>query len=335
MPAPTAAIVSFRFAPHDGVSVEARKWAWALGELGFAVRWVAGAGATLDVEVPGLAIDASAPPTAAEVRAAVEGCELIVVENLLSLPLNPAALRVVASVLAGRATIVHHHDLPWQRERFVGAPPPPDDPAWVHVTISEVSRRELEQRGSIAATTIYNRFERPVVTGAEGTAMRRPVLLHPTRAIPRKNVPAAVRLAEQVGGTYWLLGPAEDGYGPTLESVLAGARCPVARGGGLPIGDAYAACDLVVYPSTWEGFGNPTIESALARKALVVGNYPVARELRGFGFRWFDVDDVQQVRGALAEPDQDLLDHNEAIAVEHFSLSDLPAALRPVVERVS
>ena len=34
--------LSFRLGGADGVAVEARKWAWALGELGFEVRRVAG-----------------------------------------------------------------------------------------------------------------------------------------------------------------------------------------------------------------------------------------------------------------------------------------------------
>ena len=54
--------MSFRLGGVDGVAVEARKWAWALGELGFDVRRVAGAieddGRPDDIVLPGLAIDA-------------------------------------------------------------------------------------------------------------------------------------------------------------------------------------------------------------------------------------------------------------------------------------
>ncbi|HEX7168947.1 MAG TPA: hypothetical protein VF230_18360 [Acidimicrobiales bacterium] len=316
------------------MSVEARKWAWALAQLGISVRWVAGAGDGLDVAVPGLAIGAQVPPTAREVADAVDGCDVVVVENLLSLPLNPAARDAVALALRGRPTVVRHHDLAWQRPQFgSAAPAPPVDRAWAHVTINELSRAELAARG-VDAVTLYNRFRREEPTGAPlPPGVHGRVALQPTRAIARKNIPAAVRLAAGIGATYWLLGPAEDGYEGELARVLRAAPCPVVHRSA-PVWDAYAAAAVVAFPSTWEGFGNPTIESALARRPLAIGDYPVASELRAFGFRWFAADDVDAVRRFVDEPDEALLDHNEAVAQEHFSLDGLPAALQPVLERV-
>ncbi|MCZ7524945.1 MAG: hypothetical protein M5U14_00250 [Acidimicrobiia bacterium] len=56
-----ATVLSYRLGGTDGVSVEAHKWAWALGELGFDVRRVAGeiAGraARDDRVIPALAIE--------------------------------------------------------------------------------------------------------------------------------------------------------------------------------------------------------------------------------------------------------------------------------------
>ncbi len=345
VPVPRAVIVSFRLGGGDGVSVEAAKWAWALGQLGLEVMTVAGEGAA-DRIVPGLAITASEPPTTREVHGAFAGADLVVVENLCSLPLNPAAAAVVARCLAGRPAVLHHHDLPWQRPHLAHLPPPPDDPAWRHVTINEISRRELAARG-IAATTVYNAFDpdphpgrRDATRAALGVSDHELLVLQPTRALPRKRVGAGIALAEALGATYWLLGDAEDGFGPELDRLLAAARCPVRHGPAgswCGVADAYAASDVVTLPSSWEGFGNPAVESATHRRPLAVGPYPVAAELAAFGFEWFPADDPGPIARWLERPEPSrcaLLERNAAVARRHFALRDLPARVAGVLAGV-
>lgn len=438
---PVVAVVSFRLGGTDGVAIEAAKWSWALRQLGWSVQSVAGSGSP-DRLLPGLAIDAPEAPGRAELADVLADADLVVVENLCSLPLNPPAAGVLAAVLARRPALFHHHDLPWQRRRFAGWPPPPDDPAWSHVVINEVSRRQLARHG-IDAAVVRNTFDTrcdragamatpatpgtgrldvtaswvragrarvederhldtlvdpatigahrvpggarsepsgagPSLVGGDRAGTRRRIgvepdeilVLQPTRALPRKNVPGGLALAEALGATYWLLGPAEDGYEEELRAVLARARTRVVHGStvdhlgsgsgassssaeptgalgsdardaprsplpasaAVTIADAYAACDVVALPSWWEGFGNPAVESAVVRRPLAIGPYPVGRELAHFGFRWFAHDDPAAVHSWLAGRDPGLLHHNAEVADAHFALRSLPDRLATLLD---
>lgn len=332
------AIVSFRLGFADGVSVVAATWQQAFAELGFAVRTVAGDG-PVDVVVPGLAIDAPRPPDRDELRAALDDVDLVVVENVLSIPMNLAASHALAAELRGRPALLHHHDPPWQRERFAHITElPVDDPAWRHVTINRLTQREMANRG-LTATTIYNGFDvdepradRAGARAAIGFEPAERVVLHPVRAIARKNIPVAVALAEELGATYWLSGPVEEGYDDELTRILRRARTRVVHRRHDDRSELYGAADVVAFPSEWEGFGNPPIEAAIHRRPVAVGHYPVAAELRSLGFRWFEPDDARGLAALLASPDEALHDHNEALARRHFSFSSMRDELHALLD---
>jgi mannosylglucosylglycerate synthase len=371
----TAAIVSFRLGAQDGVSVQAGTWARALAALGLAVRRVAGELADGprpgDVVVPGLAVGAEGavgptgqlapgaePPRAAEVEAALTGAQVIVVENVLSLPLNLPAAEVLTEVLERRladgdtTVVLHHHDFAWQRANCAHLPEslPPKLPGAVHVTINDFSRQELADRG-VEAVTVRNAFDldaprgrRDETRAALGVGPDELIVLQPTRAVPHKNIPAALRLcdalADRMGGRavrYWLPGPAEDGFAAELADLIEGARVPVLRhhpstlpvySGTATMADAYAACDLVVFPSTGgEGFGLPVIEAVWAGRPLAVARYPALAEILAFGFEFLPVADPDRVAVALEGPDPAVADRNLALARRHFSLDALTARL--------
>ena len=94
--APQAVTVSFRLGGDDGVSVEARKWASALQRArlrrpGASRARSKTSGEPDDVVVPGLAIDAARRRDRRpndELHAALDGADLVIVDNLCSLPLN-------------------------------------------------------------------------------------------------------------------------------------------------------------------------------------------------------------------------------------------------------
>ncbi len=330
-------VVSFRLGGTDGVSVEAHKWTAALRTLGHDVVHVAGGG-PVDILIRELAIDADGRSSLAPLQRAFADADLVIVENVASLPLNPAARDVLYEALEGRKALFHHHDLAWQREHLAHLDGPRDQPDWHHVTINDLSRRQLEDRG-IHAVTLMNSFDCDPPVGNRA-AIRRDLdvdqqclMLLATRAIPRKNIEGALRLAASLDAVLWLLGPSEDGYGPQLEALLDAYDVDVRRGlgEGRTVHDAYAGADLVVMPSTWEGFGNPVLESVTHRRPLAIHPYPVAREIMSFGFEFFTLDDVGSIAAFLRDPDPTLLERNLEIARTHFNVADLPARLEALL----
>jgi len=322
------------------VSIESAKWATALASLGHVVRTVAGAGVA-DRMIPSLAIDATSSTSINEVGDALGDADLVIVENLASLPLNLDAREVLYHALDGRRALFHHHDLPWQRPHLAHLEGPRDAPLWHHVTINELSRLELLARG-IDAVTMMNSFDCEPPRGRRDSTRAaldvddRSLVLMPTRAIPRKNVEGALAMCEALDAVFWLLGPAEDGYGATLQRLIESSNVDVRRDlpEGCDVHDAYAACDLVVMPSTWEGFGNPVLESVTHRRPLALYPYPVACEIVDFGFRFFDLGDVVAIKSFLDNPDYDLYAHNLAIALEHFNISSLPSHLSSLLDSI-
>jgi glycosyltransferase involved in cell wall biosynthesis len=346
---PTAVFVSFRLGGVDGVSVEARKWEWAFRELGFRARRVAGELVDGlrpdDTWLPFLDID---PPSAARpepdaLAAAIAGADVVVVENICSLPLNLDASTITVDVLAehdGRV-VFHHHDLPWERPHLAHLTQfPPTRANSLHVVINHLAQEELHERG-IEAVLIHNAFDLNPPTG-DRHATRADfgfdpddlVVLQPTRAIPRKEVQRGIEFARRLQQEmpeqvvrYWLTGPAEDGFGPELERLVRDARLPITEGRAARPEDAYAAADVVVFPSSWEGFGNPVIEATIAGKPVVVAHYPVLDELIGLGLELLTIDDPPAVAEVLRGSTSRRRMTNESALRAHFDLADLPARL--------
>ena len=196
-------VVSFRLGRHDGVSVVAATWARALDEPrvdgAHGRRRRCRSTACCPASRIGATGAADAAPTWTPRS---PDADLVVVENLCTIPLNLPAARVVAAVPARAAGGA----APPRSAVAAGRAGPtspsclPDDPAWRHVTINRLTERQMAERG-IAATTIYNGFDvdepprRPRRDPRCRSASRRTSgsSLHPVRAIERKDVPGRAR----------------------------------------------------------------------------------------------------------------------------------------------
>jgi glycosyltransferase involved in cell wall biosynthesis len=338
-----AGICSFRLGGRDGVSAAAAGLAAALAELGFETVTVAGEGRA-DRIVRGLSASWGAGPDRGRLEAAFADLDLVVVENLFSLPLHVPASLAVGDVLAGRPALVRHHDFPWQRRRFQHVRELPlADPAWLSVTVCEHSRREAAMRG-IEAETAYVGLIAPAPPSVDPGRVRRRLgvrpddilCLHPVRAIPRKNISAALEIAARVGGVYWLTGPAEEGYAPEARRLLdqSGVRTIWRDYDDVGIDSAYAAANVVLFPSSLEGCGLPPIEAAMRDRLAVVASHPVADEWRELGFRWPRPDERRWLGQLLGDTGQraEVIEHNRAVAMRRFTVAAAAARLASLLD---
>jgi glycosyltransferase involved in cell wall biosynthesis len=291
--------------------------------------------------------------------------DTIVAENVLCLPMHLPLGLALSQLLAetGLPAIGHHHDFAWERARFrrtavphlLEAAFPPVLDNLRHMVIQSAAAGELERRRGVRATVLPNvmDFERGPADPGDAAAYRRAaglepgdvLLLQPTRVIPRKGIETTLQLAyELADDRVKVVVSHDDGdegleYGRFLrreaDRLDVDLRfVPVAADeaddpGRPTLADAYAAADLVSYPSRYEGFGNALLEAFLYRRPVLVNRYQVyARDIGPTGVRCIEIEDgeltgeaIKQAAAWLEEPSryQDAVETNYRIGCERFS----------------
>jgi glycosyltransferase involved in cell wall biosynthesis len=356
-------VVITRIGGDDGVSLETRKWAQVLSELGHTCHYFTG-------EAPGLVERKWLVPEAdfrhpeilelyagafslqtrpAEVTRRIQllkddlkqqlygfvaefGIDLLLVENALAIPLNlPLGLALTEFIAeTGTVTVAHHHDLFWERTRFLvncvwdylNMSFPPHLPSIHHVVINSSAANQLSLRTGISATLIPNvmDFENPPpARDSYSHRLRKDVglaedelfLLQPTRVVARKGIEHAIELIRRLGLPARLVishASGDEGYSYERHVRLFAEllQVPVTfvseiiraeRGTGpdgrriYSLRDAYQEADLVTYPSTMEGFGNAFLEAIYYRRPILVNNYSIfAIDIKPKGFRVIEFD---------------------------------------------
>jgi mannosylglucosylglycerate synthase len=301
--------------------------------------------------------------------------DTVVVQNASCLPMNVPLGMALAEVLAetGLPAVAHHHDFAWERERFrrphvpevLGSAFPPDLPRLSHLVIQTAAREELQRRRGIAATVLPNvmDFEEEPAPG-DGAAYRAAaglgpddlLLLQPTRVVPRKGIETTLRLAGELDDPCVKVVVSHDdgdeglAYGRRLRQQadrfgvdlrFTPARADYEQDPGRPrLADAYAAADLVCYPSRYEGFGNALLEAFWHRRPVLVNRYPAyARDIAPTGVDCIEIDGelsagaVERAAKVLADPRQwdDPAERNYEAGRRHFSFAVARRRLLPLV----
>ena len=187
------------------------------------------------------------------------------------------------------------------------------------------------------------------------------LILQPTRVVPRKGIELAIETVRRLGDPgcklvithhagdegmgylYQLQGMAKRA-GVDLHYVADefGAARRVAPDGAktYSLADAYLHADFVTYPSLIEGFGNALLEAVYFRLPALVNRYPVyTADIGPLGFNFVEIEGevtneaVARVRHLLDDAGEceAMVDHNFALALEHFSYSVAARRLQEVM----
>jgi mannosylglucosylglycerate synthase len=340
--------VSTRFSGTDGVTLESYKWAGVFKELGHQCYWYAG----LNENDPGFSMTVPEAffnhPKNLELNKIIFGVnnrsrditnqlnkykeylkdslydfissfgiDLLIAENCLSIPMHiPLGMALTECISeTGIPVIGHHHDLWWERPRFlINAVPeiiqqcfPPDLHSIHHVVINSMIQSDLASKRGLASTLIYNvvdfEKENHAITDFNrsfrkdfGFTAEDVLILQPTRVVARKGIEQAIQLVSRLErkNTHLLISHSSGDEGDEyldwimetagnlgisvylLHNRLNEDRKTNEQGEKLySLWDVYPHVDLVTYPSVYEGFGNAFLEAVYFKKPILVNRYTV------------------------------------------------------------
>ena len=138
------------------------------------------------------------------------------------------------------------------------------------------------------------------------------------------------------GRDYW------DSLVSRAERLGVDLRSVPATGGEFPdLADAYAAANLVMFPSLAEGFGNALLEAFYYRRPVVVNRYPVySQDIAPTGVKCIELDGrltpevVETASRWITKPNEaaEAVEVNYQVGLNHFSYRVLHELVVPLFE---
>ena len=292
----------------------------------------------------------------------------------LNIPLGIALTEFIAET--NIHTIAHHHDFYWERDRFMinavqdylNMAFPPVLPSIHHMVINSVADAQLSLRTGVSARVAPNvmDFAKPPpppddytsdVRQALGIADDELFVLQPTRVVQRKGIEHAIEMVNRLERKAKLVishASGDEGYDYEqrlkeysklmnvdtifVSDIINEHRGQTADGRKIyTLEDIYPYCDLVTYPSTFEGFGNAFLEAVYFRKPIVVNAYSIyTKDIKPKGFSVIEIDGyvtseaVEKTKKVLDNPAlcRKMVDLNYDLGLKHFSYGVLHRGLR-------
>ncbi|MDJ0953923.1 MAG: glycosyltransferase, partial [Acidimicrobiia bacterium] len=297
--------------------------------------------------------------------------DVLMPQNALAIPMQlPLGLAIARySAATGITTLCHHHDFGWERPRFwpnavgdyLDEAFPATGPNVGHLVINSIAQSQLRERKGVDALLLPNvmDFANPPRPG-DGAVFRRAaglddatrLILQPTRMVPRKGIEDTVELAGRLNDPrvcVIVTHPEPDEGEEYIERLRGFADRKevdlrvVPAEHPITLADAYAAADLVAYPSRVEGFGNALLEALFYRRPLLVNRYPVYdADIRPTGIEAIEMNGavtdavVDEARSWLDEPSlwRDAVERNYEIGRRSFSYATAAEVLAAALEEL-
>jgi len=355
--------ISTRFAGTDGVSLETEKWADVLQRCGHHCFYFAGEcdeppevsyvvpevffhhPAMMEINKTIFDTNLRPPHLTHRIGELKEyfkehlskfvkqyGIKLFIIENALAIPINiPLGLAITEFIAeTGMPTIAHHHDLFWERKRFltncvwdyINMAFPPHLATIQHVVINTSAANQLALRTGISSTLIPNvmDFENPPIQGDSYAQSVRTdlvikpdefLILQPTRIVQRKGIEHAIELVRRLEMPATLVishASGDEGYqyeqrirqaakSQKVHTLFVSDIIQEERGflqdgrKVYTLADVYRSANLVTYPSDIEGFGNAFLEAIYYSLPIVVNNYSIfSIDIKPRGFEVIEFD---------------------------------------------
>lgn len=281
--------------------------------------------------------------------------EALIVQNAWAIPMQLPLAVAIDRVVRRRSlpAVGHHHDFWWERARFdhcvvpeiLTSAFPPVHRRVAHVVINSDAADDLRGRTGAAAAVLPNvmDFEHPPSPG-DGDAFRRlagvapdaTVFLQPTRVIPRKGIELTIDLAARISRPVSIVVTHPDDLDPDYWGDLrvrardaeVDLRLVDAGRTASDLANAYAAADIVCFPSLYEGYGNALVETFYFRRPVVVNRYRVyERDIAPLGVDCVELDGevrddhVRAVEAILADPAsaEPAVERNYTVGLQHLS----------------
>jgi len=124
-----------------------------------------------------------------------------------------------------------------------------------------------------------------------------PVLLF-IGSTPNKNLDRIIEAITPITCTLHIVGKISDAQREALDQAHIRYRVQQDLSD-QEMADAYAACDIVLFPSLYEGFGLPIIEGQKAGRVVLTSNISPMREVAGLGACLVDPYDAVAIRTGI------------------------------------